>query len=213
MLDHLLGAADVALRTVLAQPRTSRPCPMPAGHDDEGAALSQAEKKLSGALMRVNHTGEVCAQALYNAQALGARTFSKNAELAVHFEHAGREEADHLAWTKKRLDELGAKPSLLMPAWYLGSFGLGLLASRMGEKVSLGFVVETERQVEAHLASHLDKLPQPDHASRAVVAQMMADEARHACEAQQAGAVELPSPVKAAMKIMARVMTSVAHRI
>jgi len=163
--------------------------------------------------MRVNHVGEVCAQALYSAQALGARVFSNNELLALHFEEAGREEGDHLAWTHQRLDELGTRPSLLNPFWYAGAFGLGLLASRLGERVSLGFVVETERQVEAHLAGHMERLPANDHASRAVVAQMKEDEARHAREAQQAGAMELPLPVKLAMKAAAKVMTTVAHRI
>ncbi len=163
--------------------------------------------------MRVNHVGEVCAQALYNAQALGARTFSNNETLARHFEAAGREEGDHLAWTHQRLDELGARPSLLNPLWYAGAFGLGLLASRLGERVSLGFVVETERQVEAHLAGHMERLPANDHGSRAVVAQMKEDEARHAREAQQASAMELPLPVRLAMKAAAKAMTTVAHRI
>ena len=163
--------------------------------------------------MRVNHVGEVCAQALYHSQALGARVFSDNGHLARHFDAAGREEGDHLAWTRQRLDDLGSRPSLLNPLWYTGAFGLGLLASRMGERVSLGFVVETERQVEAHLANHLSRLPENDHASRAVVAQMKEDEARHAREAQQAGAVALPLPVKWAMKMAAKVMTTVAHRV
>ncbi len=163
--------------------------------------------------MRVNHVGEVCAQALYNAQALGARAFSGNEVLAQHFEAAGKEEGDHLAWTRKRIDELGSRPSLLNPLWYAGAFGLGLLASRMGERVSLGFVVETERQVEAHLAHHMERLPANDLASRALVAHMKEDEARHAREAQHAGAVELPLPAKLAMKAAAKVMTTVAHRI
>jgi ubiquinone biosynthesis monooxygenase Coq7 len=163
--------------------------------------------------MRVNHVGEVCAQALYNSQALGARLFSANETLAQHFDAAGREEGNHLAWTRQRLDELGSRPSLLNPLWYAGAFGLGLLASRAGERTSLGFVVETERQVEAHLASHLARLPENDFASRAVVAQMKADEARHASEAQQAGAAELPALVKWAMKMAAKVMTTVAHRV
>lgn len=190
--------------------------PLPNGASDaevERTALSPTEAQLSGALMRVNHVGEVCAQALYDAQALGARAFSGNESLARHFEIAGREESEHLAWTRHRLDALNSRPSLLNPLWYAGAFGLGLLASRMGERVSLGFVVETERQVEAHLASHLERLPANDHASRAVVAYMKDDEVRHAREAQQAGAAELPLPVKLAMKAAAKVMTTVAHRI
>lgn len=213
-LDTLLIAADSALRTLFASPRASRPCAtVPAQADDP---LAESERALSGALMRVNHVGEVCAQALYTAQALAARQAWGGAAqegLAQQFEAAGREETDHLAWTKERLDELGARPSLLNPIWYAGAFGIGLLAGRLGPRVSLGFVVETERQVEAHLASHMDRLPTGDHASRAIVSQMKEDEARHAREAQHAGAVELPTAVKALMKGTARVMTTVAHRI
>lgn len=170
---------------------------------------------MSGALMRVNHVGEVCAQALYTAQAMAARSGTNPGQerLALQLEAAGREETDHLAWTRDRLDELGARPSLLNPVWYAGAFGIGLIAGRMGPGVSLGFVVETERQVEDHLATHMDRLPSSDHASRAIVAQMKADEARHAREAQHAGAVELPLPVKLLMKTAAKVMTTVAHRI
>jgi ubiquinone biosynthesis monooxygenase Coq7 len=159
--------------------------------------------------MRVNHVGEVCAQALYAAQALSTR----DAALRQHFEQAGREEEDHLAWTRERLDELGARPSLLNPLWYAGSFGLGLVAGRLGDGVSLGFLQETERQVEAHLAGHLDRLPAADRASRAIVAQMMDDEARHASDAGKAGASALPAPVTALMKAAAKVMTTTAHRI
>ena len=161
--------------------------------------------------------GEVCAQALYTAQARAARLApgdaAANERLARHFEAAGQDETDHLAWTKGRIDELGTHTSLLNPLWYAGAFGIGLLAGRLGERVSLGFVVETERQVEAHLASHMDRLPAQDHASRAIVAQMKDDEVRHAREAQQAGAVALPLPVKGIMKLAAKVMTTVAHRI
>ncbi len=159
--------------------------------------------------MRVNHVGEVCAQALYTAQAAA----TANPALRAHFLQAAREEADHLAWTQARLDELGARPSLLNPLWYAGAFGLGLLAGRMGDAVSLGFVVETERQVEAHLQDHLERLPAQDHASRAIVVQMKDDEAEHASQAQAAGAVELPAPVKALMAGAARVMTTTAHYI
>lgn len=215
--DALLNAADSALRTLFVTPRASRDCPtLPERASD--AELGDDERQLSGALMRVNHVGEVCAQALYTAQALAARwprggAASVNEALALQLEAAGREETDHLAWTQTRLEELGARPSLLNPLWYAGAFGLGLLAGRAGPGVSLGFVVETERQVEAHLASHMDRLPARDHASRAVVAQMKDDEARHAREARQAGAVELPGPVKGLMRAAARVMTTVAHRI
>lgn len=214
-IDTLLTAADAALRTLFVRPAASRPCPtLPAEAD---GPLSDDEKALSGALMRVNHVGEVCAQALYTAQAVAARWPGASGRpdevVARQLEAAGREETDHLAWTRTRLDELGARPSLLNPLWYAGAFGLGLLAGRMGTPVSLGFVVETERQVEAHLASHLDRLPVNDHASRAIVAQMKDDEARHAREAQHAGAADLPMPVKGLMRAAAKVMTTVAHRI
>lgn len=165
--------------------------------------------------MRVNHVGEVCAQALYTAQALAARSTGTPAGnlLATQLEAAGKEETDHLAWTQKRLDELGARPSLLNPVWYAGAFGLGFLAGRMGPAVSLGFVVETERQVEAHLATHLDRLPSADQASLAIVAQMKEDEARHARDARAAGAMTLPKPASMLMTAAAKVMTTVAHRI
>lgn len=211
--DTLLTAADSALRTLFVTPRASRVCPTLPEQGD--VALGDADRRLSGALMRVNHVGEVCAQALYTAQALAARSAGTktNETLARQLEAAGREETDHLAWTRQRLDELGARPSLLNPLWYAGAFSLGLLAGRFGPGVSLGFVVETERQVEAHLASHMDRLPSNDQASRAIVAQMKDDEARHAREAQHAGAAELPEPVRGLMRLAARAMTTVAHRI
>ena len=205
-IDTALNAADSALRTLFAKPRARRACPTVAEHSTE---LTVQDKALAGALMRVNHVGEVCAQALYAAQALSTR----DPMLRKHFVEASQEEGDHLAWTRQRLDELGARPSLLNPLWYAGAFGLGLLAGRLGDRVSLGFVVETERQVEAHLATHLEKLPQGDHESRAIVAQMKDDEARHALEAKEAGAMELPGPVKGLMRVAAKVMTTVAHRV
>lgn len=205
-MDHLIIAADAALRTLFAQPRAARPCPtLP----EQSTELSATEKALSGALMRVNHVGEVCAQALYTAQAFA----SKNEALHDHFMRASTEETDHLAWTSQRLDELGSRPSLLNPLWYAGAFGLGLLAGRLGDRISLGFVVETETQVEAHLQSHLSRLPANDHASRAIVAQMKDDEARHAVDARRAGAQELPAPAKALMRAAAKVMTTVAQRV
>lgn len=215
LVDASLTAADSALRTLFAPHRAARPCPtVPEAGVEE---LHGEDKALAGALMRVNHVGEVCAQALYTAQALAARLApgdaAANERLARHFEAAGQDETDHLAWTKSRIDELGTHTSLLNPLWFAGAFGIGLLAGRLGERVSLGFVVETERQVEAHLASHMDRLPPQDHASRAIVAQMKDDEVRHAREAQQAGAVELPFPVRMAMKAAAKVMTTVAHRV
>jgi ubiquinone biosynthesis monooxygenase Coq7 len=205
-MDTLLNAVDSALRTLFAKPHASRDCPtVPA----EMTQLDGVDKALAGALMRVNHVGEVCAQALYASQALSTR----DPALRQHFLEASREEGDHLAWTRERLDELGARPSLLNPLWYAGAFGLGLIAGRLGDKVSLGFVMETERQVESHLASHLERLPPRDHASRAIVAQMMDDEARHAEEAEVAGGFELPAPVKSLMRASARVMTTTAHYI
>ncbi len=205
-LTSLISTADNALRTLFARPPASRPCPTVAA---EATNLSAPDKALAGALMRVNHVGEVCAQALYAAQALSTQDPALREKLIS----ASKEEGDHLAWTRQRLDELGARPSLLNPLWYAGSFGLGLLAGRLGDKVSLGFVVETERQVEAHLAEHMERLPLGDHESRAIVAHMKGDEARHAVEAQAAGAVELPAPVKALMGAAAKVMTTVAHRV
>jgi ubiquinone biosynthesis monooxygenase Coq7 len=159
--------------------------------------------------MRVNHVGEVCAQALYQAQALTTR----DPALARQFEHAAKDETDHLAWTEQRLRELGAHTSLLNPLWYAGAFAIGLLAGRSGDAVSLGFVVETERQVEQHLESHLDRLPAGDTASQAIVAAMKEDEARHAADASGAGAAELPLPVRWAMRAAARVMTTTAHHV
>jgi ubiquinone biosynthesis monooxygenase Coq7 len=205
-MDLLLGAVDSALRTVFARHRSARPCPVvPADETHLGAQ----ERRHAAALMRVNHVGEVCAQALYTAQALA----TPNPVLRRHFQQAAREETDHLAWTQDRLDELGSRPSLLNPLWYAGAFGLGLLAGRLGDSVSLGFVVETERQVEAHLQSHLDRLPAGDHASRAIVVQMKEDEAGHAAQALSAGAAELPLPAKLMMKAAAKVMTTTAHYI
>jgi len=211
-MDTLISTLDTALRTLWAPARAARPIPRapvtmtPQGFEE---ALSTAERVLSGSLMRVNHVGEVCAQALYSAQALS----TQDAALKKQFAHAAAEETDHLAWTAERLQALGARPSLLNPLWYAGAFGLGLVAGRLGDKMSLAFLVETERQVEAHLASHLDKLPTADHASRAVVAQMQQDEAQHALDAQQAGALELPAPARALMGVAAKLMTTVAHRV
>ncbi len=206
-MDTLISAFDNALRTLFVPPRASRPCPTLPG---ESAPLSAAETREAGALMRVNHVGEICAQALYASQALA----TGNIGLRARFAAAAREESDHLAWTQTRLDELGARPSLLNPLWYAGAFSIGLLAGRLGgDRLSLGFVVETERQVEAHLASHMERLPAGDHASRALVAQMRDDEARHADEAVAAGAVLLPEPVRRLMRAAAKVMTATAHRI
>lgn len=205
-MDQLLNAADAALRTLFAVPHASRACPtLPA----DSTHLDAAQRRRAGALMRVNHVGEVCAQALYAAQALATRS----PQLRAHFEAAKQEESDHLAWTRERLEELGSRPSLLNPLWYAGAFAMGLLAAKAGDRISLGFVVETEHQVAAHLQSHLERLPREDHASRAIVVQMRDDELRHAAEAQGAGAADLPAPVKHLMRAVAKVMTSTAHFI
>ncbi len=207
LTDRLLTAADSGLRTLLAPPRAARPSP--AAQAAAPAPLTEDEKRLSGALMRVNHVGEVCAQALYTAQALG----TSDPALRRQLETAAREETDHLAWTRERLDELGDRVSLLNPLWYAGAFGIGLLAGRLGDATSLGFVVETERQVEEHLASHLDRLPAADERSRAIVDQMKVDERRHADAASEAGGAALPLPVRWMMRAAAKVMTTTAHRI
>ena len=172
-------------------------------------ALDDAERRLSGALMRVNHVGEICAQALYRAQSLT----TPDPALRQHFIEAARDETDHLAWTRQRLDELGAHRSWLDPLWYAGAFGIGLVAGRLGDARSLGFVVETERQVERHLEGHLARLPSADAPSRALVERMKEDEARHAIRATQAGAADMPWPARIAMRLAARVMTTLAHRI
>lgn len=202
-VDELLGIADRALRTLAAEPVAARAYPVQ-GPSDE---LSEDERRESAALMRVNHVGEVCAQALYEAQALGAR----DPRLREAFRAAARDEVDHLAWTQRRIRELGGRPSLLNPLWYAGAFGIGLAASRLGDRVSLGFMAETERQVEAHLQGHLDRLPAGDAASRAVVKQMQDDEIHHAHTATALGGVELPLPVRAAMRLAAKLMTTTAH--
>jgi ubiquinone biosynthesis monooxygenase Coq7 len=220
MTDRWLVGLDQALRTVAgavhaARPNPAHAVPAQAAADGnpapaEGPVPLTAEEKLhAGALMRVNHVGEVCAQALYQAQALTART----EDLRQQMQQAAREETDHLAWTAERLQELGARPSLLNPLWYAGAFGIGVLAGRLGDRASLAFVVETERQVEAHLASHLDQLPPGDTRSRAIVAVMKEDERRHADEAQAAGALDMPAPLRWAMRAAARVMTSTAYRV
>jgi ubiquinone biosynthesis monooxygenase Coq7 len=203
-LDAWLIAADGARRALAGGTVASRPAPQA-----DADTLDADQKRLSGALMRVNHVGEVCAQALYQAQALGAA----DPALKARLEAASRDEFDHLAWTRRRLDELADRPSLLNPLWYAGAFAIGLAAGRLGDRVSLGFVVETERQVEQHLASHLDRLPAADRTSRAIVEQMKLDEARHAREAEQAGATRLPLPARWLMRAAAKVMTTTAFRV
>jgi ubiquinone biosynthesis monooxygenase Coq7 len=208
-LDRLLATAQRALQTVAGQSIAGRPYPPLAAADAPSAPLSEPERRHAAALIRVDHVGEVCAQALYEAQALGARQEPVRAAL----ERASREEIDHLAWTRKRLEDLGDRPSLLNPLWYAGAFAIGLLASRLGDRLSLGFVVETERQVEQHLLGHLDRLPAHDHASRAIVAQMREDERRHGLAAADLGGAELPAPVRFAMRMAARVMTTTAYYV
>ena len=215
LVDAGLTAADSALRTLFAPHRAARPCPTVP--EAGGTELVGDDKALAGALMRVNHVGEVCAQALYTAQALAARLGPGDAatkeRLARHFEAAGQDETDHLAWTKARIDELGTHTSLLNPLWYAGAFAIGLVAGRAGDRISLGFVVETERQVEAHLAEHLQTLPEADGRSRAILRTMKADEARHADEAEAAGARRLPQPIPSLMATASKLMKSVAYRL
>jgi ubiquinone biosynthesis monooxygenase Coq7 len=202
-LDHLIIEFDKGLRTLLAKAPTARPYP-----DDKiaDAPLSDAEKKHAAALMRINHTGEICAQALYQGQAMTARDPIVQEKL----KHAAWEETEHLAWTSKRVDELGSHLSFLNPLWYSGSLALGAVAGLMGDKWNLGFLAETERQVGAHLQSHLDSLPAQDAKSRAVVQQMYVDEVSHADMAIELGGEELPLPVKLAMRGMSKVM---AHTV
>ena len=210
-IDRLLSVADQSLRTLWGHHHAQRPTPRPASSPDGDPppALDEAERRLSGALIRVDHVGEVCAQALYTAQALSTR----DDQLRAHLIAASEEETDHLAWTEQRLRELGARPSLLNPLWYAGAFAIGTVAARLGDRTSLGFVIETERQVEEHLDDHLARLPANDTASRAIVTQMRDDEIRHAEAAQQAGGVRPPLPVRWLMRSAAKVMTTTAHRI
>lgn len=205
-LDKLLSLMDEALRTLSGHQASARPVP---AVQDEHAELSAQERRLSGALMRVNHVGEVCAQALYQSQ--GHAT--SNPALRAQFAAASREETDHLVWTEQRLRELGSRPSLLNPLWYAGAFAIGLAAGRRGDGTSLGFVAETEKQVAKHLENHLARLPATDTGSRAIVRQMMNDEAQHARDAERAGAHTLPWPVRLSMKSAAKVMTTVAHYV
>lgn len=206
--DRLVGAFSAGLSVLAGGVVANRPSPT-LKISPQNSDLAPADRQLSGALMRVNHVGEVCAQALYQSQAL----LAADEDTRKHLVEAASEELDHLVWTEQRLKELGAHQSLLNPLWYIGSFGLGLVAARFGSGVNLGFVRETERQVEAHLAEHLVRLPSNDFESRAIVEQMRADEARHAEMAQAAGAIELPAVITAAMKVSAKLMTATAHYI
>jgi len=204
-LDQFITTFDLGLRTVFASPHASRPYP---GNAPE-AELSDTDKARAAALMRVNHVGEVCAQALYAGQALSAKSTAVRSEL----EQAAREETDHLAWCAQRIDELGGRKSLLNPLWFGGAFGMGVIAGLLGDKWNLGFLAETERQVEAHLDGHLKQLPPADARSRAIVEQMKTDEARHAQTAVEHGGAPLPWPVKLAMGLAADVMRQTARRV
>jgi len=205
-MDKFITGFDNALRTLLSPAQTLRPVP---GNELPVVEMTEAEKSQSAALMRVNHVGEICAQALYQGQALTARNVAVQQELT----QAAREETEHLAWTERRIAELGGRKSLLNPLWYGGSFAIGAVAGLLGDKWNLGFLAETERQVEAHLAGHLQRLPLPDEKSRAIVAQMQIDEAGHATVAMSHGGAELPAPVKLAMKLGSKVMTRTAYWI
>jgi ubiquinone biosynthesis monooxygenase Coq7 len=203
-LDEFISGVDKALRVVTGVATASRPNP---GLKVMDGALDDADRRRSAGLMRVNHVGEVCAQALYDSQS----RFAKTEAMRQQFLQAGREEEDHLAWTAQRLQELGSRTSILNPLWYAGAYALGTIAARMGDAHSLGFVVETERQVEAHLASHLKNLPEQDEKSRAIVEQMRADEVAHGAAAQAMGAADTPVPIQKAMQAMSKVMTTTAY--
>jgi ubiquinone biosynthesis monooxygenase Coq7 len=205
-LDHLITGMDKALRVIAGVASSSRP--NPAAHAAD-ADMSEQERRHAAGLMRVNHVGEVCAQALYNAQA----RFAKDPVMKEKFEKAGREEEDHLAWTAQRLAELNSQPSLLNPLWYAGAYAIGSVAAHLGDKRSLGFVVETERQVESHLDSHLALLPGQDAKSRAIVQQMKDDEIAHGEAAREMGGEDAPEPVRAAMAIASKFMTTTAYYI
>jgi len=206
MFDSVVIEFDKALRTLFCRASTFREVP---GQDVEVPELSAVERERSAALMRVNHVGEICAQALYQGQAISCRDPVVRKALV----HAAVEETEHLAWTERRINALGGRKSWLNPVWYAGALSFGVFAGKLGEEWSLGFLAETERQVEAHLDSHLLVLPETDAHSRAIVSQMKTDEAEHAKMAERLGARELPVPVKSAMRLAAKVMTTVAYRV
>ena len=206
MIDQAIIQFDRALRTVFAPASSVRPVP---GDGLPEAELTDEERRQVAALMRVNHCGEICAQALYQGQAISSRDAAVRNEL----QRASNEETEHLAWTEQRIAELGGRKSLLNPLWYAGSLALGLLAGKFGDRWNLGFLAETERQVEAHLDGHLDRLPAADIKSREILEQMRTDEMQHAETAVGLGAHELPRPVKAMMKLVSRVMTSTSYRL
>ncbi len=204
MLDRAILEFDKSLRTLFAPATSVRPVP---GEALPETRLDESGRRHAAALMRVNHVGEVCAQALYQGQSLS----SGNLVLREELDQAAREETEHLAWTEARISALGGRKSLLNPLWYLGALALGVAAGRLGDRWNLGFLAETERQVEAHLDDHLARLPAADEKSRAVLAQMRTDEVAHAETAVRLGAAELPVPVRAAMKAASRVMTTTAY--
>lgn len=206
MIDQLIIEFDKALRTLFAPAPTLRPVP---GNTLPEATMSEAERQHAAGLMRVNHCGEICAQALYQGQALTSRDPAVKAAL----EHAAWEETEHLHWTERRIEELAGRKSVLNPLWYAGSLGLGVIAGVLGDKWNLGFLAETERQVEGHLNNHLTQLPEQDQRSRAIVEQMKQDEIKHAEMAIQHGAAELPPPIKQAMKLSSKLMTTLSYRI
>jgi ubiquinone biosynthesis monooxygenase Coq7 len=206
LVDRAIQELDRALRSLAGVHSAARPNP---ASPAEEAVLSDAERARAAALMRVNHVGEICAQALYQGQALTARDPHARNEL----EQAAREEQDHLAWSAERIRELDGRPSLLNPLWYAGSFAMGAAAGAFGDRWNLAFLAETERQVEEHLSGHLDKLPPEDNRTRILVEAMRADEAKHRQTALRLGAAQLPAPVKLAMRAAAKVMTTVAYRV
>ncbi|MEC5400194.1 2-polyprenyl-3-methyl-6-methoxy-1,4-benzoquinone monooxygenase [Uliginosibacterium sp. H1] len=204
MIDHLIGEFDRVLRTLAAPARSTRPVP---GNDMPDAPLDEVTRKQVASLMRVNHVGEVCAQALYQGQALTSRDPRTRETLR----QAAHEEVEHLAWTAQRIGELGGRTSLLNPLWYGGALAIGVAAGIAGDKWNLGFLAETEKQVAAHLQGHLERVPVQDQRSRAIIAQMKEDESEHADLARQLGGAELPAPVRQAMKLASRVMTGTAY--
>jgi len=208
MLDRLIVEFDKGLKTLTANAHSVRPHP---DHNIKQATedLTSEEKRHAASLMRINHCGEVCAQALYNGQALTA----KNPETVKALEQASKEETEHLAWCEKRIQELGSHTSFLNPIWYAGSFTLGAIAGALGDKWNLGFLAETERQVGKHLNHHLETLPSNDTKSRAILEQMKIDEADHAKTAVHLGAAELPAPIKAAMQSMSKIMTKTTYHL
>ena len=205
-LDNLIDCFDNALVTLFAKPKGNRASPV---QELEQSELTDAERKLSAGLMRVNHTGEICAQALYQGQALTA----KLPEVREEMQHAANEEIDHLDWCAERLQNLDSHTSYLNPLFYAGSFAIGAIAGAISDRISLGFVAATEDQVCTHLDSHMEKLPENDFHSRAIVAQMREDEAKHQAAALEAGGIDFPAPVKKAMTQISALMTKTTFRI